>query len=174
MMTQSARAGFKIDQAFPLKVGSRLLYHNSEKLYIAAHNKSDPQARFSRVNLGGNAFVWCPTNKAGERYLTELSPEDRDKFLYHVPPASDSHEPKPESRRVVVGSPIKALPNGRREADYFNASDGTPLTPRKFSKSSRSVREPISRGSSSGVTSKPSEEAINAMRERISAGTFGK
>lgn len=171
-MTQSARAGIKIDQAFPLKVGSRLLYHNSEKLFIDAHNKNDPQARFSRVSLGGNAFVWCPTNKAGERYLTDLSLEDRDKFLYHAPPASDSHEPKPESRRVVDGRAIKSLPNGRREADYFNASDGTPTQPRRFSKSGR--RSPTRGEKGSGVTNAPSEEEVNSMRERISAGTFGQ
>lgn len=163
MMTQSARAGVNINKAFTLKVGSRLLYYNSEKLSIQAHNKSSPQAKFSRVNLGQGAFVWCPTNKAGEAYLSGLSEEERNKFLYHAP-KPDTNEPKPESRRVVDGSPIKSLPNGKREADYFPSE----RSPRAYSGSSSSPRR------ESGVTTEPIPEEIDRIREMISAGTFGK
>lgn len=162
-MTQSARAGVNINKAFTKKVGSRLLFYKSEHLSIQAHNKSSPQARFSRVNLGQGAFVWCPTNKAGEEHLSALSEVERNKFLYHVP-TPDTNEPKPESRRVVDGSPIKGLPNGHREADYFPSE----RSPRAYSGSSKSSKR------ESGVTIEPSDEEIQRIREMISAGTFGK
>lgn len=160
VMTQTALSGQRPDAKFTKKVGSRLLFYNYEKLAINCQNKKTPPAKFSRVDLGQGAFVWAPTNKSGEAYLASLTPEERDKFLYHVPEKSD--EPKPESRRVVDGRPIKALPNGHRESDYFPSTG----SPRKAAGS----RAPSN--DNGRVTSEPIPEEIDRIRELISQGKF--
>lgn len=161
-MTQTALSGKRPDAKFTKKVGSRLLFYNYEKLAINAQNRTSPPARFSRVDLGQGAFVWAPTNKAGEEYLTALTEQERDAFLYHVPEKSD--EPKPESRRVVDGRPIKGLPNGKRESDYF-PSDGS------FGRPAARSRKP-SDGPDHRPTNEPIAADIERIRDLISAGKF--
>lgn len=160
IMTQSRMGGKNIDKHFEHKVASRYLYDNEKALTVRTQNRNDPQAQFSRVQLAENAFVWVPTNPAGEVYIAGLSVEERDKFLYHSPPKPVAPEQPPESRRVVDGRPIKGLPNGHREADYF-PSDGS-LQPRAH-RTNRYVEF------ERDVVITPEE--MDKIRARISAGS---
>lgn len=156
------------DAPFVKMLGSRALYHNGEKLSINAQNRKTPPAAFSRVKLSKDSFIWVPTNEAGEAYLRGLTQEQQNEFLYHEPPVRT--EPVPESRRVVDSRPVKGLPNGHREADYFDAITGTPRT-----SGARSAQRPkatsYTKVEAEAVDLPDSE--IDVIRAAISAGTFG-
>lgn len=159
VMTQSKLAGTNPDKHFKLKVGSRALYHDSERMTVQHANKKTPNATFSRVHIGNDTYIWCPSNKAGEEYLAGLSEAERNAFVTHT-----KSEPadRPESRRVVDSNPIKGLPNGHREADYFP---------------SESSSIPASRVSTSYTKFEPeptplTDSEVDNLRKAISSGSF--
>lgn len=124
-ITKTKLAGVNPDKHFAKEIGSRMLYHNSEKLTVTANNRKNPDCTFARVKLPNGTYIWTATNKAAEEYLRKLPENELLAFITHVnPPVTE----QPESRRVVVGRPVKALPKGHREGDYFN-EDGSLTSP---------------------------------------------
>lgn len=166
-MTKSARAGVNIDAAFTKQVESRRLYSNEENMTIRTQNKSSPQAKFSRVDLGDDVFIWAPTNDAGEKYIRSLTETERNEFLTHEMPEPAAPS---ESHRVVDGRAIKGLPRGHREADYYN-DDGSRKTPphlRGHAKRPSERKAAVDEREPEPL----SKEAIDEIRALVSAGTF--
>lgn len=162
-MTQTRMSGKNPDSdpVHNRKLESRRLHYKDEELTVKAANRKTPQAKFSRVDLGGGAFIWAPTNSAGEDYLRSLPEKERNEFLYHKKPIPVPPSDRPESHRVVDGRPVKAAPRGVRENELFPEKSAS--LPSK-----RSTSRTISATDASPV----SEEEINKIREAISNGTF--
>jgi hypothetical protein len=171
VMTQARLSGTNPDAAFHKKVASRMLYDRYNRLSIEAQNREHPPAKFFRISLPDGKFFWKPTNKSGEEYLHSLTSQEFDEFIHHEAPIFVPKSERPESKRIPHGQPIKALPRGVREEDYFSSDDGSVVKDRSGPTFAKAVQVDVV----DDIEHPPmSPEAICALQDWVTGGGCGK